>query len=334
MHSAARASFICILSGLISLGAVGGDAQGQGRLEVSQSRPDVIVSGYNVYSPAILAKEADRSATLFFGGWLTAIQKPHDALYKCQLDWTGTSWENCYRVQKIANVEDLGTAAKHLNDPTIYCEQNTDSCDYAATVCVDGCDAQSRNQVWIGRSRRGQEFSRLGPLLTEGAAEPSLGISRDADPAPVIYFVRRGNPSTIFMQRVDWTTLSPIGSPSPEIVDQGDFAISNATYLHIGRYHILAWNRLRALDPKSLPPLLRDITIAYSTALDGNQWSSPQALLFPNGGQCALITPELAEDPQGRIELFLGEIARAIDGSCRLTNWSRRIMRYLLVLTP
>jgi hypothetical protein len=303
-------------------------------LQIPEQRPQTIIAGFNIYAPDILATATPANATLLFGGWLDKAQMPHDAIYRCRLSATATGWGRCGPAIRIARVEEIASSAHHVNDPAAECDPGGE-CRYAATLCLGACGArQQLSQIWIGKAgSEAQLFSHMVPLLVDGAAEPALGSLPGAAAAPMVYFTRRrpGDLATIFAQPVDWQWLTPAGEPVPVLMDRGDYVVSSVNYLNAGGCHILVWNRLHPIRGHiGRPGELQKMDLAYSVATDAGRWSAPVPLPLPAGAPCMALTPALAIDPRGQIELFVGAIEAEAKGACVITNWSKQILRYTL----
>ena len=105
---------------------------------------ETVVEGFNIYAPAFIFE--DNFEGLYFGGWLSEADKPHDKIYRCIISGDG----NCGQSRVVLSRAELPVPAQHVNDPTLV--RLNGHVLMAFTVCRGSCSSQADNEIWLARS--------------------------------------------------------------------------------------------------------------------------------------------------------------------------------------
>ena len=289
-----------------------------------------VVEGYNIYAPLIVQPAGESRRLLYFGGWLTRRDFPHDAIYECDIGPTVDHAPTCSGPHAVITSEALSSPAMHINNPSIRYIPQLGLYAVAATVCADSCQNPRDSQVWIGTTVSLTTPWKLKMLLDQGAAEPTFGeISESGDRVTLVYS-RRGDMSHLYGLALEPLTSTPIGSPFVYLTDPGRYALTNPSYSEIGDYRLLLWNRLTGdFDPSLGRAAATGVDVAMAVAKKGGAWQQRGVLLQQNTDICAYLTPSSVANRDDTISVLVGLVKRAGDKWCRLAGKSSEIDQFI-----
>lgn len=288
----------------------------------AQSAPQVrtIFSGRNVYSPTILFDSRSGKYKMWYGGWQSQSDYPHDKIfYRESSDasaWSAPTTVLTHSQIPVTNV--------HVNDPTVVTQVNavTKAVQYTMfyTVCVRPCTRNAENQIWSSVSSNGLAWSFHKPLITsQGAAVPSAVVLEAGQGAVWrLYYSntseRTDAPRHIYAVDVDGNRDV---SREPRVVFtySGAGVIANPEVRQVGG----TWHLLFNVYHKP-PGASRDTGDIYSVSSKSpTSFSSasarPLIVSDPAKSVCATVAPSLLADRSGLI-LQYGQATYQPNGKC------------------
>lgn len=259
---------------------------------------ETIFSGRNIYSPSIVFDASAGKYKMWYGGWQTQSDYPHDRIY--------------YRESKDASIwsapttvlvpDQLPIANSHVNDPTVVMQTNakTKTVQYTMfyTVCVNPCTKNANNQIWSSVSSDGLTWKFNKPLIRHsGAAVPSVVLLKGSDPVIWrVYFSRTSEandaPKRIYAVDVNGDR-DPVGAERTVFTHKGAGVIANPEVRQVGRSWHLLFNVYHKQagakrDTGDIYLVSSDSPIRFSSAS-----ARPLVENDPGNALCASVAPAL-----------------------------------------
>lgn len=286
-----------------------------------------IFSGRNVYSPALEYDEPSGYLKMWYGGWQSQSDYPHDKIYY-RTSKDGVNWSEPLTV---LTSKQLPVANAHVNDPSVVKTLNkvTNRFQYTMfyTVCIGRCVQNAENQIWTSVSSDGLTWKFHKPLVkTNGAAVPSaIAFKGNSLSVWRIFYSNtaenNNKPTHVFMAEVDGDR-NVLRKDVVAYTHQGPGVIANPDVRSVDG----TWNLLFNVY-HTRPRAKRNTADVYLTQSDspshwrpGSAW--PLIVNDPTREICASVAPTLASF-RGRLLIQFGEARYTKAGTCDFSIFGR-----------
>jgi hypothetical protein len=286
-----------------------------------------IFEGRNVYSPSTTYDADSAVFKMWYGGWQTTADYPHDKIYY-RTSRDGSTWS---APRAVLTPSQLPVASTHVNDPSVVKIFNaiTKKPQYTMfyTVCIAPCRRTADNQLWTSVSPDGVNWSLNMPLIrTQGASEPAAIISPAG--AAAVWRVYYSNTSEA--NNATTHILFADVDGNRKVLQEGAIA-----YTHRGP-GVLANPEVRKIEGvwnlifnvyQTRPGSNRNTADVYiARSVNPSRWLDGSALPLilndPNGQVCATIAPAIVQAGD-HVLLQFGQARYSASGVCDFSTFGR-----------
>jgi len=284
-------------------------------------------TGRNIYSPTVIYDAQAHIYKMWYGGWQTNADYPHDKIYYRTstdgLAWTGPT--------TVLTPTQVGPSAVHVNDPSVTKIYNAVDNRYQYTmfytVCVNTCTNNTDNQIWSSISTDGINWVIHAPLIeSNGASTPSSIVSKKSNGSVwTVYYSNtseNGNlPTHVFSADVDGNRKIINHDAVVYTYNADDGILANPEVRQIGNDWDLFFNVYHTVPGAS--HATADIYV--STANTNRYWESTSAHSMiannPSGSVCLTLSPGVIPvNKTGKFLMYFGQ-GQYVSGS-RSCNFS------------
>ena len=289
-----------------------------------------IFTGRNVYSPSVEYDAESQLFKMWYGGWQTTSDYPHDKIYY-RTSKDGWTWSS---PRTVLTPSQLPGSNAHVNDPSVVKITNsvTRQAQYTMfyTVCPQPCTGNVRNQIWSSVSGDGLNWILHKPLIrTKGAAVPSAILSVGQGPSiwTVYYSNTNDSPSNVFMAEVDGNR-NVVTKDAVVYTWKGPGFVANPEVRSVGG----AWNLIFNVyhTRRGAKRITADVYVTQSSNHRFWRGGLERTLILndPDGEVCATVAPAIL--PLGdRFLLQFSEARHSASGVCDFSTFET--MRQLIV---
>ena len=273
----------------------------------------VSVDGYDIYSPEPVA--FNNTLRLYFGGWYTSADAPHDGISVADCPQSGVA---CGNVRKV--IDATASGLYQINDPSIVLHPAIGNSAAYYIMYVTGAQDSSlaSNAIYYSTSFANDGLTWSKPqLLINGYWLPSatwkddhVELYANSTSDGVVRMFDLGNSG------IDQVSPQPLVFDNPTSVPPFYSNVNVQWRSSINLYQMLAERLLSSNENSSS-------VIDYLSSTDGVHWHlGHPSVITPAAGEYRVGTP--AQDPDTAFNTFFGSTAsqNSLDFKIRFTHWS------------
>jgi hypothetical protein len=283
-----------------------------------------LFTGRNIYAPAVIDSAAPSPNpfapllnvfgryAMWYGGWQSESDEPHDKIYRRVSQDNGT-WSEPITVLTPAQLPGPPGFWQHVNDPSVTVTNRLKPYTMFLTACRNPCGIAEGNEIWSVESLDGITWTSPKPLLALPfhPAEPAALWERSGSQVWKVYFEDRADCQKIQVVSVN-SRREAFDMRTVYSTDQFGACLLNPEVRHFeGAWHLI-YNR----SP--------EFNIEDAASQSNTFWSAHEVLIdSARIGYCATAAPGVLPAAGDQYDLYFGLALREPDGSCDITQFRR-----------